>query len=58
MAVQAIEKSSSKPTEYMCLSTDVKPTNVPIGSGLAELQGDNTTIKYYTTFDGTNWVEL
>lgn len=56
MAVQPIEKNSSKPMEYICLSTDTKPTDVPVGAGLTEVVNGVPTNFYI--FDGTNWLKF
>ena len=36
---------------FIGLSTDTKPTGVPVGSFLWEYDTDDT----YVTYDGTNW---
>ena len=38
---------------YIGLSTDTKPTSVPIGSTFFEYNSRDT----YITYDGTNWVK-
>jgi hypothetical protein len=38
--------------EFIGLSTDTKPTGVPVGSTFVE--SDNGTT--YITYDGTNWI--
>lgn len=48
MAVKFIAKIES----YVGLSTDTKPTSVPVGSTFFE----HNTEKTYITHDGTNWV--
>ena len=38
---------------YLGLSTDPKPTGIPIGSTLKETD----TKDYFVTYDGTNWTK-
>jgi hypothetical protein len=40
--------------EFYGLSTDVKPTDVPIGSTFKETDTGNV----YETADGTNWFQI
>lgn len=39
--------------KYLCLSSDTKPTGVPVGSVCRETD----TCDVYVTHDGTNWVK-
>lgn len=48
MAVKLIEMVSN----YIGLSTDTKPTSVPVGSIFFEYDSHVS----YITYDGTNWV--
>ncbi len=53
MAVTEIKKPMGWQRDYFGLSTDVKPTNVPIGSTFKETD----TATPFVTYDGTNWVQ-
>lgn len=54
MAVVKVRDAIAWTDRYYGLSTDVKPTGVPIGSRFTETDTGNV----YETADGTNWFQL
>lgn len=47
-------KFSASAQRYLGLSTDTKPTSVPVGSTFYEYD----TKEEYVTYDGTNWTKF
>lgn len=54
MAVVKVRDAIAWTDRYYGLSTDTKPTGVPIGSRFIE----TNTGKVFETADGTNWFQL
>lgn len=54
MAIVQVKGPVDWTEKYYCLSTDVKPTDVPVGSKCVETDTGNV----FETADGTNWFQL